>query len=47
MLIEVSGKELSFQAISRTGRTVDKGTILMREAAQSTAAAGVLPASPR
>ena len=33
MLIEVAGKELSFQAISRTGRTVDKGTILMREAA--------------
>jgi hypothetical protein len=31
MLIEVAGKELSFQAISRTGQTVDKGTILMRD----------------
>jgi Calcineurin-like phosphoesterase len=30
MLVEVAGKELSFQAISRTGRTVDSGTILMR-----------------
>ena len=40
MLIEVAGKELSFQAISRTGQTVDKGTILMREAVLSTAAPG-------
>jgi len=38
MLVEVAGKELSFQAISRTGRTVDKGTIPMREAVSSTAA---------
>jgi len=37
MLVEVSGKELSFQAISRTGRTVDKGTILMREAVSTAA----------
>jgi hypothetical protein len=40
MLIEVAGRELSFQAISRTGQTVDKGTILMREAVLSTAAPG-------
>lgn len=38
MLVEVAGKELSFQAISRTGLTVDKGTIVMREAVSSTAA---------
>jgi hypothetical protein len=38
MLIEVAGKELSFQAISRTGKTVDQGTILMREAVRTTAA---------
>jgi hypothetical protein len=31
MLVEVAGKELSFQAVSRTGQTVDKGTILMRD----------------
>ena len=37
MLIEVAGKELSFQVISRTGRTVDQGSILMREAVRSTA----------
>ena len=46
MLIEVAGKGLSFQAVSRTGRTVDKGTILMREAVRTTAAA-VVPASSR
>jgi hypothetical protein len=38
MLVEVAGKELSFQAISRTGKTVDKGTVLMRQAVSSTAA---------
>jgi predicted phosphodiesterase len=40
MLIEVAGKELSFQAISRTGKTVDQGTILLREAVRTTAATG-------
>jgi predicted phosphodiesterase len=39
MLIEVAGKELSFQAISRTGKTVDQGTILLRNAVRTTAAA--------
>ena len=42
MLVEVAGKELSFQAISRTGHTIDKGTILMREPPRSSAA-GVQP----
>jgi hypothetical protein len=46
MLVEVAGKELSFQTISRTGQTVDKGTILMRESVQSSTAAGVPPAPP-
>jgi predicted phosphodiesterase len=32
MLVEVADKELSFQAISRPGRTVDQGTILRRDA---------------
>jgi hypothetical protein len=41
MLVEVAGKELSFQAISRIGKTVDKGTIFMRETVRTTAAAGV------
>jgi predicted phosphodiesterase len=40
MLIEVAGKELSFQAISRTGKTVDQGTIFLREGVRTTAAAG-------
>lgn len=46
MLVEVAGKKLSFQAISRTGQTVDKGTILMREGVRSSVAAGTPPASP-
>ena len=47
MLIEVAGKELSFQAISRTGKTVDQGTILMREAVRTTASAGVPRLAPQ
>jgi predicted phosphodiesterase len=43
MLVEVAGKDLSFQAISRTGRTVDKGIIFMRDAVLSSAAAGAEP----
>ena len=27
MLIEIDGRELHFQAISRTGRTIDAGTL--------------------
>ena len=41
MLVEVAGKELSFQAISRLGQTVDKGTILLQDAVRSSAAAAV------
>jgi Calcineurin-like phosphoesterase len=43
MLVEVAGKELSFQAISRTGKTVDKGTIPMREPVRTTAATQQTP----
>jgi predicted phosphodiesterase len=39
MLVEVADKEMSFQAISRTGRTVDGGTVLMRQAVPSNATA--------
>jgi Calcineurin-like phosphoesterase len=39
MLVEVAGNELSFRAISRTGKTVDQGTSLSREAVRTTAAA--------
>jgi hypothetical protein len=41
MLVEVANKELLFQAISRTGKTVDKGAIPMREPVRTTAGAGV------
>jgi predicted phosphodiesterase len=47
MLIEVSGNELSFQAISRTGTTVDHGTIFLREAVRTTAAASALGVAPQ
>ena len=33
MLVEVSGKELYFQAISRDGRTVDAGVITKEDSA--------------
>lgn len=47
MLVEVAGNELSFQAISRTGKTVDHGTILLQEGARATAAApSVAPPLP-
>jgi len=46
MLIEVAGKELSFQAISRTGKTVDHGTIFLREAVLTTAASGAPRLAP-
>lgn len=42
ILVEVAGKELSFQAISRTGRTVDTGVILMRDTIPAPAAAVVV-----
>jgi hypothetical protein len=46
MLVEVAGKELSFQAVSRMGKTVDKGTITSRETVRTTAAT-VPPSSPQ
>ena len=33
MLVEIAGSEMSFQAVSRTGKIVDKGTVLQQEAA--------------
>ena len=45
MLVEVAGKEMSFQAISRTGKTIDKGLIRMREPVRTTAGSDVLPAN--
>jgi hypothetical protein len=41
MLVEVADKELSFQAVSRTGKTVDKGTVPRREPVRATAGARV------
>jgi predicted phosphodiesterase len=46
MLIEVARKELSFQAISRTGSTVDHGTILLRETVRTTASPGAPGVAP-
>ena len=34
MLVEVAGNEMSFQTISRTGTTVDSGTIQRRGASR-------------
>lgn len=34
MLVEIAGTTLSFQAISRTGRTVDSGVIEKQAAGQ-------------
>jgi predicted phosphodiesterase len=31
MLVEISGKEMTFRAITRTGQTVDKGVVVQRE----------------
>ena len=36
MLVEITGDELYFQAISRTGRTVDSGSIRRRETSETT-----------
>jgi hypothetical protein len=42
MIVEVAGKELYFQTISRTGRTVDSGTLVKQEG-DAVAAAPVPP----
>jgi predicted phosphodiesterase len=47
MLVEVAGKELSFQVISRMGKTVDKGAIVMRSGVLAPAADRGAPADPR
>jgi hypothetical protein len=36
MLVEISENQMSFQAISRTGKTVDSGTILQHDGGQTT-----------
>jgi hypothetical protein len=36
MLVEIAGREMSFQAISRTGRTVDSGVIRLDAPAEAT-----------
>lgn len=36
MLVEVAGNEMSFQAISRAGTTIDKGTILIHDSGPPT-----------
>jgi hypothetical protein len=42
MLVEISDKEMAFQAVTRTGRTVDRGTIVQQEGGQTT----ISPAAP-
>jgi predicted phosphodiesterase len=46
MLMEVSGDELYFQTITRTGTTIDKGVIRRREVAGAGAAKPMPPATP-
>ena len=35
MIVEIADKEMTFQAISRTGMTVDRGTILQSDGPQA------------
>jgi hypothetical protein len=46
MLVEIAGKEMTFQAISRGGKTVDKGLIIQRTGAPPVVVGGSTPASP-
>jgi len=46
MLIEIADKEMTFQAVSRTGQTVDKGLIVQRAGADPIVVGGSTPASP-
>ena len=46
MLVEIADKELTFQAVSRTGQTVDKGFIVQRAGAEPIVVGGATPASP-
>ena len=45
MLVEIAGDEMYFQAISRTGETVDKGTIRRRVGAAPPKVTAVKPAA--
>ena len=46
MLIEIADKELTFQSVTRTGKTVDKGLIVQRAGADPIVVGGATPASP-
>jgi predicted phosphodiesterase len=46
MIVEIADKEMTFQAITRTGQTVDKGVIVQREGADPIVVGGSTPASP-
>jgi predicted phosphodiesterase len=47
MLIEIADKEMTFQAVTRTGKTVDKGLIVQRPGgAEPIVVGGSTPASP-
>ena len=46
MLMEMADKEMPFQAVSRTGQTVDKGLIVQRAGADPIVVGGSTPASP-
>ena len=46
MIVEIADKEMTFQAITRTGKTVDKGLIVQRAGADPIVVGGSTPASP-
>ena len=46
MLVEIADKEMTFQSITRTGQTVDKGFIVQRAGAEPIVVGGSTPASP-
>jgi predicted phosphodiesterase len=46
MIVEIADKEMTFQAITRTGNTVDKGLIVQRPGADPIVVGGATPASP-
>ena len=45
MLVEISGNDMYYQTISRTGKTVDKGTLKRREVARQPVTAATKPAA--
>ena len=46
MIVEIADKEMTFQCITRTGQTVDKGLIVQRAGADPIVVGGTTPASP-